>query len=136
MTRTTLATAADHQAAMSTWHVVDASQHVLGRMASRIAEVLMGKHKPLYTPHLAVGEGVIVVKGQTRVYRRYTGYPGGLRSRSLADYREQKPEELVKLAVRRMLPKNRLGRQMLKRLKVYGGESHPHAAQKPTELKL
>ncbi len=146
MTRTTLATAADHQAAMSTWHVVDASRHVLGRMASRIAEILMGKHKPLYTPHLGVGEGVIVVnarrvkltanKGETRVYRRYTGHPGGLRSRSLADYREHKPEELIKLAVRRMLPKSRLGRQMLKRLKVYAGESHPHAAQKPTELKL
>jgi len=131
---------------MDTWHLVDASQHVLGRMASRIAEVLMGKHKPLYTPHLSVGEGVIVVnagkvkttanKGETRMYRRYTGYPGGLRSRSLEDYRENKPEELITLAVRRMLPKTRLGRQMLKRLKVYAGESHPHAAQMPQELKL
>jgi len=146
MTKTTLATAADRQAAMDTWHLVDASQHVLGRMASRIAEVLMGKHKPLYTPHLSVGEGVIVVnagkvkttanKGETRMYRRYTGYPGGLRSRSLEDYRENKPEELITLAVRRMLPKTRLGRQMLKRLKVYAGESHPHAAQMPQELKL
>ena len=131
---------------MNTWHLVDASNYVLGRMASRIAEVLMGKHKPLYTPHLSVGEGVVVVnagkvkltstKGQTRIYRRYTGYPGGLRSRSLDDYRENKPEELIKLAVRRMLPKSRLGRQMLKRLKVYAGESHPHVAQKPQELKL
>lgn len=131
---------------MAAWHVVDASQHVLGRMAARIAEVLMGKHKPLYTPHLSVGEGVIVVnadkvkltadKGETRVYRHYTGYPGGLRSRTLNDYRQRKPEVLVKLAVRRMLPKNRLGRQMLRRLKVYAGESHPHAAQKPKELKL
>ncbi len=146
MTKTTLATAKDRQAAMDTWHLVDASQYVLGRMASRIAEVLMGKHKPLYTPHLSVGEGVIVVnagkvkltsnKGEIRFYRRYTGYPGGLRSRSLADYRENKPEELINLAVRRMLPKSRLGRQMLKRLKVYAGDSHPHAAQKPQELKL
>ena len=146
MTKTTLATAKDHQAAMEIWHLVDASQYVLGRMASRIAEVLMGKHKPLYTPHLSVGEGVIVVnagkvkltsnKGETRIYRRYTGYPGGLRSRSLDDYRKHKPEELIKLAVRRMLPKSRLGRQMLKRLKVYAGESHPHVAQKPQELKL
>jgi large subunit ribosomal protein L13 len=146
MTKTTLATAADRQVAMNTWHLVDASNYVLGRMASRIAEVLMGKHKPLYTPHLSVGEGVVVVnagkvklsstKGETRIYRRYTGYPGGLRSRSLDDYRKNKPEELIKLAVRRMLPKSRLGRQMLKRLKVYAGESHPHVAQKPQELKL
>lgn len=131
---------------MKIWHLVDASNYVLGRMAARIAVVLMGKHKPLYTPHLSVGEGVVVVnagkiklsstKGQTRIYRRYTGYPGGLRSRSLDDYRENKPEELIKLAVRRMLPKSRLGRQMLKRLKVYAGESHPHVAQKPQELKL
>ena len=146
MAKTTLATAADHQTAMNTWHLVDASQHVLGRMAVRIAEVLMGKHRPLYTPHLSVGEGVIVInagkvkltanKGETRTYRRHTGYPGGLRSRSLGEYREQKPEELIKLAVRRMLPKSRLGRQMLKRLKVYAGDSHPHGAQKPAELKV
>lgn len=129
---------------MNTWHLVDASKYVLGRMAARIAEVLMGKHSPLYTPHLSVGEGVIVVnaakvkltanKGETRMYRKYTGYPGGLRTQSLEDYREHKPEELIKLAVRRMLPKSRLGRQMLKRLKVYAGESHPHVAQKPQEL--
>lgn len=146
MAKTTLATAADHQEAMNTWHLVDASRYVLGRMAVRIAEVLMGKHKPLYTPHLSVGEGVIVInaskvkltanKGATRAYRRYTGYPGGLRSRSLGEYREHKPEELIKLAVRRMLPKSRLGRQMLRRLKVYAGESHPHGAQKPAELTL
>lgn len=131
---------------MDTWHLVDASKHVLGRVAVRIAEVLMGKHRPLYTPHLSVGEGVIVInaakvkltanKGETRMYRRHTGYPGGLRSRSLAEYREHKSEELIKLAVRRMLPKSRLGRQMLKRLKVYAGESHPHGAQKPAELKF
>ena len=114
MTKTTLATAADRLAAMNVWHLVDASEHVLGRMASRIAEVLMGKHRPLYTPHLSVGESVLVInagkvkltanKGETRIYRRYTGYPGGLRSRSLDDYRENKPEELINLAVRRMLP--------------------------------
>lgn len=146
MTKTTLATEADHQAAMAIWHLVDAQKCVLGRMASAIAEILMGKHKPLYTPHISVGEGVIVInagkiktsgeKHETRVYRRYTGHPGGLREQTLGEYRKRKPEEMITLAVRRMLPKGRLGRQMLKRLKVYAGSTHPHAAQKPQELNL
>lgn len=141
MTKTTLATLADRHAAMNTWRLVDAADQVLGRMATQIAAVLMGKHSPRYTPHMLVGEGVIVVnaervavtgnKLENREYTYWTGYPGGLRSVRLGDYRQQNPEELIKLAVRRMLPKNRLGRAMLARLKVYRGPQHPHVAQKP-----
>ena len=131
---------------MNTWHLVDASEHILGRMAVAIATVLMGKHKPLYTPHINVGEGVIVINAQkvnttgnkrsTRQYRHYSGYPGGLKYKTLGDYLEQKPEELIKLSVRRMLPKTRMGRQMLKRLKVYRGAEHPHGAQTPRPLTI
>src|SRR5690606_9690043 len=119
-------------------------EHVLGRMAARIAEVLMGKHTPLYTPHLNVGAGVIVIhaekvgitgeKRDRRVYRHYTGYPGGSRSRTLQERLDSHPEELVKDAVRRMLPKTALGRDMLRRLKVYKGGTHPHTAQRPERL--
>ncbi len=146
MNDTTFATSADHQRAMSTWHLVDASEHVLGRMAVAIATVLMGKHKPLYTPHINVGEGVVVInaekvnvtgnKREGRTYRHYSGYPGGLKKKTLGDYLNQKPEELIKLAVRRMLPKTRMGRQMLKRLKVYRGPEHRHGAQKPQRLAM
>ena len=146
MTKTTLASHADQRQAQQTWFVVDASEHVLGRMAVRIAEVLMGKHKPLYTPHVRVGAGVIVINaGQVKVtgdkrsdklYRHYTGYPGGLRRRALGDYLANNPEYLVKTAVRRMLPKNRLARQMLSRLKVYAGTEHPHVAQQPKPLEI
>lgn len=141
MTKTTFATEADRHAAVGRWRVVDASGQILGRMATRIAEVLMGKHDPRYTPHLSVGEGVIVVnaeavrltgnKARTREYTYYTGYPGGLRRITLGDYREHAPEELIALAVRRMLPKNRLGKEMLRRLKVYRGAEHPHRSQRP-----
>jgi large subunit ribosomal protein L13 len=126
---------------MNKWRVVDAADQVLGRMAAQIATVLMGKHTPLYTPHMLVGEGVIVInaekvavtgnKAEGREYTYYTGYPGGLRHVQLGAYREQNPEELIKLAVRRMLPKNRIGRTMLSRLKVYRGPLHPHTAQQP-----
>jgi large subunit ribosomal protein L13 len=146
MTKTTLATEQDHHQAMGVWWVVDASQHVLGRMAVTIAETLMGKHKPLYTPHINVGDGVIVVnaaqaqvtgdKGEKRVYRRWSGYPGGLKERTLEERLEQNAEDLVKRTVRRMLPKTRMGRQMLARLKVYAGAEHPHAAQKPQPLQV
>lgn len=142
MTKTTLATLTDVHAARNTWRVVDASGQVLGRLAVEIARVLMGKHTPRYTPHMPVGEGVIVTnaeqvritggKGESREYTYYTGYPGGLRSVKLQDYLTHNPEELIALAVRRMLPKNRLGRQMIARLKVYRGAAHPHAAQQPT----
>lgn len=141
MTKTTFATEADVHTAMSTWRVVDASGQVLGRLATEIATVLMGKNSPRYTPHMLVGEGVIVLnagqvkitgnKGETREYTYWTGYPGGLRTVTLGDYRAEAPEELIRLAVRRMLPKNRIGEAMLRRLKVYAGAEHPHVAQKP-----
>lgn len=146
MTKTTLATRDDHTRSMRTWYVVDASQHVLGRMAARIATVLMGKHKPLYTPHICVGEGVIVInadkavvtgnKREGRVYRHYTGHVGGLKEQTLEEFLERNPEKLIKTVVRRMLPKNRLGRDMLRHLKVYAGNEHPHQAQKPTPLSI
>ncbi len=146
MTKTTFATVEYRKAAMDTWQVIDASQYVLGKMAVVIAEILMGKNKPLYTPHLQVGDGVIVINAQQvkitgnkredRKYQFYSGWPGGLKEVTLQDLLDRKPDALIKLVVRRMLPKNRLAHNMLKRLKVYGGANHPHTAQKPTELKL
>ena len=145
MTKTTLATVATRHKAMNTWHVVDASGRTLGRMATDIATILMGKHRPDYTPYMLVGEGVIVInadkvkvtgnKAETREYTYYTGYPGGLRHVKLADYLTKAPEELIRLSVRRMLPKSQLARKMLSRLKVYQGAAHPHTAQKPTAVK-
>jgi large subunit ribosomal protein L13 len=128
------------------WYVVDAKGETLGRLASRIAPILRGKHKPTFTPHLDCGDFVIVVNAEkVRVtgnkldqkrYYRHTGYPGGLRSISLRDQLATHPERVVQAAVRGMLPKNRLGRRMIKKLKVYPGGSHPHQAQQPTELEL
>ncbi len=128
------------------WWVVDAKDQVLGRLASRIALILMGKRKPEYTPHLDTGDFVIVVnaekvrltgkKWQQKVYYRHSGYPGGLKAITAERMRQTHPERLIQLAVKRMLPKNKLGRRMLKRLKVYAGEAHPHAAQKPQPLDL
>ena len=146
MTKTTIATVEDRQAAMDTWHVIDASQYVLGKMGVSIAEILMGKTKPIYTPHMQVGDGVIVInaekvkvtgtKRENRTYQFYSGWPGGLKEVTLQTLLDKKTDELIKLVVRRMLPKNRLARNMLKRLKVYAGPNHPHGAQNPTELKL
>ena len=146
MTKTTFATIEDHDAAMDTWHVIDASQYILGKMAVAIAEILMGKTKPIYTPHIQVGDGVIVInasqvritgnKRAGRKYHFYSGWPGGLKEATLQEMLDAKPGELIKLSVRRMLPKNRLARHMLSRLKVYPGPDHPHTAQRPTELKL
>lgn len=143
MTKTTFATVEKNHEAMNTWHVIDATGKTLGRMATEIATILMGKHRPDYTPHILVGEGVIVTnadkikltgnKANTRVYTFYTGHPGGLREKVLGEYMESAPEEVVRLAVRRMLPKNRIARRMISRLKVYRGEAHPHAAQKPAQ---
>ena len=143
MTKTTFATVEKNHEAMNTWHVIDANGKTLGRMATEIATILMGKHRPDYTPHILVGEGVIVTnadkikltgnKANTRVYTFYTGHPGGLREKVLGEYMESAPEEVVRLAVRRMLPKNRIARRMISRLKVYGGAEHPHAAQKPAQ---
>jgi large subunit ribosomal protein L13 len=114
-------------------------------MAANIATILMGKHRPDYTPYMLVGEGVVVVnaekvaisgnKGETREYTYYTGFPGGLRHVKLADYLSKAPDELIRLSVRRMLPKNQLAARMLSRLKVYRGSAHPHAAQKPAPRK-
>lgn len=139
MTKTTLATVGTRHAAMNTWHVVDAAGRTLGRMATEIATILMGKHRPDYTPSMLVGEGVIVInadkvkvsgnKAETREYTYWTGYPGGLRNVKLADYLSKAPDQLIMLSVRRMLPKNQLARKMISRLKVYRGEAHPHAAQ-------
>ena len=144
MTKTTFATQADHAKAMNTWHIVDASQFVLGRMATVIASVLMGKHRPLYTPHINVGEGVVVInaaklvvtasKMEKEEHRYYTGYPGGLRANTLGELVAANPEAVIKNTVRRMLPKNRIGRDMLRRLKVYAGSEHPHGAQQPKLL--
>jgi large subunit ribosomal protein L13 len=128
------------------WHVVDATDVPLGRLASQIAVVLMGKHRPEYTPHVDTGDFVIVTnagkvgltgrKAERKFKTRYTGYPGGLKTESYGSLRERRPERLVEDAVRRMLPKSRLGRVMLKKLKVYPGSDHPHQAQQPQEMAL
>lgn len=127
-----------------TWRVVDAKDVPLGRLASDVAMVLMGKHRPEYTPHVLSGEVVVVTnakevgltgrKAEHRLKLRYTEYPGGLKSESYGDLRQRRPQLLVRDAVRRMLPKNRLSRLMLKNLHVYPGAEHPHADQKPRAL--
>ena len=128
------------------WHVVDADGLVLGRLATEVARILRGKHKPIFAPHLDTGDHVIVVnaaglvltsnKAQQKFAYRHSGYPGSLRATSYAELLADKPEELVRRAVRGMLPKGTLGRQQLKKLKVYAGPDHPHAAQSPTPLAL
>lgn len=128
------------------WHLVDAENQVLGRMASRIARVLMGKHRPIYSPHMDTGEFVVIVnadkinltgrKQEDRVVRYHTGWIGGLREIPMPRFKQQKPEEVVRLAIRRMLPKTKLGRRMLSKLKVYRGADHPHQAQNPQVLDL
>jgi large subunit ribosomal protein L13 len=126
------------------WRHVDADGVPLGRLASEIALVLMGKHRPEYTPHVDTGDFVIVTnatkvaltgrKADQKFAKNYTRYPGGLKLESYGSLRQRRPERLLELAVRRMLPKNRLGRQMLKKLKVYPGVEHPHEAHKPIPL--
>ncbi len=128
------------------WLIVDAAGKVLGRLATRIATILIGKHRPTYTPHVLCGDFVVVTnasqivltgkKWKQKTYQRYSGYPGGLKEKTAEEMRESKPEFIVQEAVRRMLPKNRLGRKMLTRLKVYGGPEHPHAAQDPKPMEL
>ena len=123
------------------WHLVDAEGQVLGRFATKIAVVLMGKHRPEFTPHVDCGDYVVVTnaaklvltgrKAEQRMKLRYSGYPGGLRAESFGSVLERHPERIVEDAVRRMLPKNRLGRQMFKKLKVYAGPDHPHQGQSP-----
>ncbi|MBW1877918.1 MAG: 50S ribosomal protein L13 [Deltaproteobacteria bacterium] len=126
------------------WYVVDASEHRLGRLAARIAIVLRGKHKPQFTPHVDTGDYVIVLNAKKvnltgrkldqKLYHRYSGYPGGLRSIDARTVRETDPERMIKQAVKGMLPKNRLSRQVIRKLKVYAGPEHPHTAQKPEPL--
>ena len=128
------------------WLVVDASGKTLGRLATQIADVLRGKRKPEYTPHIDTGDFVIVVnaeriavtgnKRQEKRYYRHSGYPGGLRSRTLEEMLQRRPEEVVRLAVKGMLPRTRLGRAQLRKLKVYAGPDHPHAAQQPAPLEI
>lgn len=128
------------------WLVVDASGQTLGRLATQIADALRGKNKPTYTPHIDTGDFVIVVNaekvsvtGNKRVAKRYyrhSGYPGGLRSRTLEQMLERRPEEVIRLAVKGMLPRNRLARKQLTKLKIYAGPDHPHAAQKPQPMEV
>jgi len=128
------------------WFVVDAQDLILGRMASRIASILKGKNKAFYSPHQDAGDFVVVVNAEKikvtgnkltdKIYYSHSGYPGGQKAISLGDMLEKYPERVVKLAVKRMLPKNALGRQMFKKLKVYVGPDHPHSAQQPQVLEL
>jgi large subunit ribosomal protein L13 len=127
------------------WFVVDAAGQSLGRLATKVAAVLRGKHKPIFTPGLDTGDFVIVInaaqvtvtgnKLTEKFYYRYSGYPGGMTAISLRDQLQKHPDRVIEHAVWGMLPHNRLGKAMLKKLKVYGGGEHPHAAQKPVELK-
>lgn len=128
------------------WHVVDAGGKVLGRLASQIAHVLRGKHKPVYSPHVDAGDFVIVInaaqvrltgrKLEGKVYYRHTGYPGSVRETTAGEMLEKHPERVIEKAVRGMLPKNALGRRMLRKLKVYSDADHPHTAQKPEALEI
>ena len=128
------------------WYHVDADGKVLGRMATRIAVLLMGKDRPDYTPHVAMGAYVVVTnaakvrltgkKLAQRMYKRYSGYPGGLRLRSAEEMLQKHPDDVVRHAVRRMLPKTKLGHRMLKNLKVYAGPDHPHTYAKPQEVEI
>jgi large subunit ribosomal protein L13 len=128
------------------WYVIDGQGKILGRMATEIARVLRGKHKPTFTPNQDTGDFVIVINARgvkltgaklhDKVYYRHTEFPGGIRERTAAEMLQIKPEELVKLAVRGMLPKNRLSRKLVTKLKVYAGPEHPHSAQKPKPLTI
>lgn len=128
------------------WYVVDAKDKVLGRLASQIAHILRGKHKPQFAPHTDVGDFVVVInadkvmltgkKAGWKTYTHFTGYPGGLRKELFVDMLKRKPELVIERAVKGMLPHNTLGHQQLLKMKVYAGEKHPHAAQKPEPLEL
>ena len=128
------------------WYVVDAQNVVLGRLAVEIAKRLRGKHKPNFSPHIDTGDYIVVVNADKirltgkkltdKVYYRHTGYPGGIKSMTAKEMLARKPEQMLELAVKRMLPKNRLGRAMYKKMKVYAAPDHPHAAQQPEVLTL
>ena len=128
------------------WLVIDAADQVVGRLAVQIANILRGKHRPEYTPHIDSGEFVIVVnvekirftgkKLETKTYHWYTRYPGGLKTATAKEWMAKHPDRILRQAVQRMVPRNRLGRQMMTKLKIYQGPSHPHQAQQPVEFKL
>jgi large subunit ribosomal protein L13 len=128
------------------WHVIDATDVVLGRLATQVAILLRGKHKPIFAPHMDTGDFVVIVnaskiavsgnKREANFEYRHSGYPGGLRQRSWGELLKTRPERLVEGAVRGMLPKNTMGRQQLRKLKVYGGPDHPHAAQQPVPYEI
>jgi len=128
------------------WYVIDADGLVLGRLATEVARLLRGKHKAIFSPHIDTGDHVVIINadkvvltaekaGKKQVYR-HSGYPGGIKSQTYADLLDRKPAEAVRRTIRGMLPKNRLGRAQLKKLKVYAGPTHPHSAQKPETLEL
>ncbi|MGI8727638.1 MAG: 50S ribosomal protein L13 [Solirubrobacterales bacterium] len=128
------------------WFVVDAEGHTLGRLATQIADVIRGKRKPDYTPHVDTGDFVVVVNAEKihvtgnkladKRYWRHSGYPGGIRSRTLAEMLERKPEDVIRFAVKGMLPRNKLARKQLLKLKIYAGSEHPHAAQQPKPMEV
>jgi large subunit ribosomal protein L13 len=128
------------------WYVVNAEGKVLGRLSTELAKILKGKNKPTYTPHLDTGDFVVVInagkvtltgnKLKDKIYYHHTGYPGGIKQTSAEKLLAKKPTEIIRIAVKGMLPKNSLGRQMLRKLKIYAGPNHPHEAQKPAPLEL
>ena len=128
------------------WYVVDAAGQTLGRLASEVATILRGKHKPIYTPHVDTGDHVIIVNADKieltgkkltdKIYYRHTGYVGGIKQRTALEMRNERPEKMLELAIKGMLPKNRLGRQMYKKLHVYRGPEQPHQAQQPETYEL
>ena len=128
------------------WHLVDADNQVVGRLAAQVATILRGKHKPEYTPHVDTGDFVVIVNAEKvrftgkketdKTYFRHSGYPGGVTTRTVREVRERHPERILERAIQGMLPKNRLGRAMAKKLKVYAGPDHPHDAQNPQSLDL
>lgn len=128
------------------WYIVDANGKILGRLASKVAQILRGKHKPMYSPHLDVGDHVVIInadkirvtgkKAHQKLYYRHTGYPGGLKSKSFNALIKEKPVWIIEHAIKGMLPHNRLGRKMFKKLNVYAGDQHPHNAQRPEILEI
>ena len=141
--KTYVATPSDRQ---RDWLVIDATGQTLGRLCTQIAEALRGKRKPEYTPHIDTGDFVVVVNAEKirvtgnkladKKYYRHSGYPGGLKVRTLGEQLERRPEEVIRHAVKGMLPRNRLGRKQLTKLKIYAGPDHPHAAQKPQPMEI
>ncbi|MBN1587422.1 MAG: 50S ribosomal protein L13 [Candidatus Omnitrophica bacterium] len=142
--KTYMPTAKDVKEKGGEWYVLDAKDAILGRLATRAAVLLRGKHRPDFTPHMDLGDHVVVInaervrvtgnKTEDKLYSRYSGFPGGLKQVPFKKMLEQKPTEIIRLAVSRMLPKNRLGRQLVRKLKVYAGPEHPHIAQQPRKV--